>query len=422
MFDFKEVLNVKNNHDVKPVDIVTAAYEALELSEMDKEITYNIYTLDRVEKAVVVANEDSIDAVSTVLGLPVEGNESVVEKVKNFFKKIWEGIKKAIRTLITKVKNFFAKIVMWFKKVTGLTTKRKIESTANRIKTGELVLDKKEIESDKAKKVASKLLIQTYAYNGVITGTNVVNYINDLLANIKTYIKSNEAPNLEKLVMEVIDELNKVGSKADIKVIKSKLANINKLFGSYEKVAKGPFYKQLISKVESDYEKKVVAPGGVTFRKALFLVAEGEGDEAKLDTYQLVLGKDEEKDIVNKAKVYTMTPKEVGALTKAYNDVEEIINKDLDKLINDIEVHNKVFDNISKKMDEIVKELDNKENTVEGEKQLAREVISTINKITTKLSVQRLVSLVEAIRSVYISPEIEYYLNVSVANYKSSTK
>jgi len=422
MYDFKEILKVNEANEVKQADITVAAFEAVELSEMSKEITYEVFALDRVEKAVAVADEDNIDSVSAVLGLPVEANESALEKVKNFFKRIWEGIKKAVNTLITKVKNFFAKLVIWFKKITGLTTKKKLDSSLNRIKTGELVLDKKEIESDKAKKVASKLLIQAYAFNGTINGTNVVNYVNDVLANVKAYIKSNEAAGVEKLLLEIVDEINKVDSKADVKVIKSKIAAINKLYSSYEKILKGPFYKELASKVETDYKKSVVAPGGVSFRKALFLVEEGEGDNAKIDTYQLVLGKEDEKKIVDGAKAFTLTPKEIEALSKSYADVEEIVNKDLDKLVKDIDTYNKAFANISKKMDAIVKELDSKEDNVEGEKQLVREVISTINKITTKISVQRLVSLVEAVRSIYVSSEIEYYLNASIANYKAANK
>ena len=422
MYDFKEILKVNEANEVKQADITVAAFEAVELSEMSKEITYEVFALDRVEKAVAVADEDNIDSVSAVLGLPVEANESALEKVKNFFKRIWEGIKKAVNTLITKVKNFFAKLVIWFKKITGLTTKKKLDSSLNRIKTGELVLDKKEIESDKAKKVASKLLIQAYAFNGTINGTNVVNYVNDVLANVKAYIKSNEAAGVEKLLLEIVDEINKVDSKADVKVIKSKIAAINKLYSSYEKILKGPFYKELVSKVETDYKKSVVAPGGVSFRKALFLVEEGEGDNAKIDTYQLVLGKEDEKKIVDGAKAFTLTPKEIEALSKSYADVEEIVNKDLDKLVKDIDTYNKAFANISKKMDAIVKELDSKEDNVEGEKQLVREVISTINKITTKISVQRLVSLVEAVRSIYVSSEIEYYLNASIANYKAANK
>jgi len=351
----------------------------LEVIEAEKEMeiaTKGYEVVDRYTDAILASDDEQIKAVSDVLGVNmVEGYENI--NLKDKLKNIWEKVKNFIKQMIIKFKKYVAVVVTWIRKNLKLTTYDYLVKAKEKINGKKL--EKDELPEDTNKKLRKMMSCIVYVYSK-IDGTTVDKFIKDyLLQDLDITIKT---------VKKSVDNIQNISNSKD--VMNSEIYNANFLED-----------EKMIKENENNDKCKSGTVIAVNFNKILVM------DIKDIDSDNL-------KSIYRTCKFSYGTDKSVNIKAIDSNGLENLINR-FKEGMKIADTFLKEADGITKKLFNLMEKLD--EESAKTDSNIGKGFIEMIKDVV-RSTIEILVFHIGTARTLYKSPEVEYYVSESVKLYK----
>jgi len=351
----------------------------LEIIEAEKEMEIMVRSyevVDRYTDIILSGDEKQIKAVSEVLGVNiVEGYEGT--DLKDKLKMMWEKVKNFIKQMIIKFKKYLAVVITWIRKTLKLTTYDYLVRTKEKINGKKLEESKLPEESEKKLKKMMSCVI--YFYNK-IDGNTVDGFVKDYLIK---YLNASVG-----LIKKSTDKLQNNPTEPGI---------------SKSDMDSGNFIKdnKMVKENEDNSKCKSGTVDAVSFNKILV----SDVDDTNIENPKIVVRTC--SFVYGTNKSITIEPIDPNSLDKLINRFKEGM-KVADKFLKEV-------DSTTKKLFDTVEELD--EKATKTNDKIGKVIIETV-KDSIRSVIEILVFYIGVARTLYKSPEVEYYVSESVKLYK----